>query len=109
MSKFKSEAKKPKIFMKHPEKFPKLSRKYPENFLKNSRNLQVHAGFYFPKISLSDRLWSGDCTTDHGNFLRIFLQCRAVPDHDRGRPKQINAWFLYTHMVYLLPKQSLGY
>jgi hypothetical protein len=25
----------------------------------------------------------------------------AVPDHDGGRPKQINAWFLYTHMVYL--------
>jgi hypothetical protein len=24
-----------------------------------------------------------------------------VPDHDGGRPKQINAWFLYTHMVYL--------
>ncbi len=34
MSKFKSEAKKPKTFMKHPENFPKLSRKYPENFLK---------------------------------------------------------------------------
>jgi hypothetical protein len=26
---------------------------------------------------------------------------RSVPDHDGGRPKQINAWFLYTHMVYL--------
>ncbi len=25
----------------------------------------------------------------------------AVPDHDGGRPKEINAWFLYTHMVYL--------
>ncbi len=25
----------------------------------------------------------------------------TVPDHDGGRPKQINAWFLYTHMVYL--------
>jgi hypothetical protein len=24
-----------------------------------------------------------------------------VPDHDGGQPKQINAWFLYTHMVYL--------
>jgi hypothetical protein len=24
-----------------------------------------------------------------------------VPDHDGGRPKEINAWFLYTHMVYL--------
>jgi hypothetical protein len=26
---------------------------------------------------------------------------RLVPDHNGGRPKQINAWFLYTHMVYL--------
>jgi hypothetical protein len=25
----------------------------------------------------------------------------TVPDHDGGRPKEINAWFLYTHMVYL--------
>ncbi len=25
----------------------------------------------------------------------------TVPDLDGGRPKQINAWFLYTHMVYL--------
>jgi hypothetical protein len=25
----------------------------------------------------------------------------TVPDHDGGRPKQINAWFLYTNMVYL--------
>jgi hypothetical protein len=24
-----------------------------------------------------------------------------VPDHNGGRPKEINAWFLYTHMVYL--------
>jgi hypothetical protein len=35
-----------------------------------------------------------------------FCPCKAseivsVPDHDGGRPKQINAWFLYTHMVYL--------
>ncbi len=28
-------------------------------------------------------------------------QIFTVPDHDGGRPKQINAWFLYTHMVYL--------
>ncbi len=34
-----------------------------------------------------------------GSFL-AFLSLR-VPDHDGGRPKQINAWFLYTHMVYL--------
>jgi hypothetical protein len=32
-----------------------------------------------------------------------------VPDHFGGRPRKINAWFLYTHMVYLKPKQSLGY
>jgi hypothetical protein len=25
----------------------------------------------------------------------------TVPDHDGGRRKQINAWFLYTLMVYL--------
>ncbi len=24
-----------------------------------------------------------------------------VPDHDGGWPKEINAWFLYTDMVYL--------
>ncbi len=29
------------------------------------------------------------------------LSFTIVPDHDGGRPKQINAWFLYTHMVYL--------
>jgi hypothetical protein len=28
-------------------------------------------------------------------------QGELVPDHDGGQPKQINAWFLYTHMVYL--------
>ncbi len=32
-----------------------------------------------------------------------------VPDHFGGRPRKINTWFLYTHMVYLYPKQSLGY
>jgi hypothetical protein len=65
--------------MKHPENFPKLSRKYPEHFLKIPEiYIHAHAGFYFPKISLSDRLWSGDCTTGHGNFLRIFLQCTLV-------------------------------
>ncbi len=31
------------------------------------------------------------------NFCRV----ATVPDHDGGQPKQINAWFLYTHMVYL--------
>jgi hypothetical protein len=25
----------------------------------------------------------------------------TVPDHFGGRPWKINAWFLYTHMVYL--------
>ncbi len=25
----------------------------------------------------------------------------TVPDHVGGRPWKINAWFLYTHMVYL--------
>jgi hypothetical protein len=34
--------------------------------------------FYYPEISLSDRFWSSVCTTDHGNFLRIFLQCSSV-------------------------------
>ncbi len=28
-------------------------------------------------------------------------QNRTVPDHFGGRPRKINAWFLYTHMVYL--------
>jgi hypothetical protein len=27
--------------------------------------------------------------------------CVIVPDHVGGRPRNINAWFLYTHMVYL--------
>ncbi len=40
-------------------------------------NLHSQTGFYFPEISLSDRLWSGECTTGHGNFLRMFLQCRS--------------------------------
>ncbi len=41
-------------------------------------------------------------------FLPYKIQCEGwgawhgptVPDHDGGRPRQINAWFLYTHMVY---------
>jgi hypothetical protein len=35
------------------------------------------------------------------NRLSSSAIIRGVPDHDGGRPKQINAWFLYTHMVYL--------
>ncbi len=34
-------------------------------------------------------------------YLETLLGVIGVPDHDGGRPKQINAWFLYTHMVYL--------
>jgi hypothetical protein len=38
---------------------------------------------------------------DTSKFV-LGLKCEvSVPDHDGGRPKQINAWFLYTHMVYL--------
>ncbi len=50
------------IFGKHPE---------------NSGNLLSQSGFYFPEISLSERLWSGERTTEHWNFLIIFLQCSA--------------------------------
>ncbi len=32
-------------------------------------------------------------------FKAITTGDLTVPDHDGGRPKQINAWFLYTHMV----------
>jgi hypothetical protein len=28
-------------------------------------------------------------------------QIILVPDHDGGRLRNINVWFLYTHMVYL--------
>ncbi len=35
------------------------------------------------------------------NFTQNFSWRVNVPDHDGGRPKQINAWFLYTHKVYL--------
>ncbi len=38
-------------------------------------NLVSLTGFYFPEISLSDWLWSGERTISHRNFLRIFLQC----------------------------------
>jgi hypothetical protein len=31
----------------------------------------------------------------------MFVYTTSVPDHNGGLPKQINAWFLYTHMVYL--------
>ncbi len=34
-------------------------------------------------------------------FMLISIFMLIVPDHDGGRPKQIKAWFLYTHMVYL--------
>jgi hypothetical protein len=54
---------------------------------------------------------SGSCNIGIGS-PSIYVQDRTgqlpqtwrliiVPDHDGGRPKQINAWFLYTHMVYL--------
>jgi hypothetical protein len=63
--------------------FQEISGKHPENsgnLLSQTGffpgNLLSQTGFYFPEISLSDRLWSGERTTDHGNFLRIFLQCR---------------------------------
>jgi hypothetical protein len=57
---------------------------------KNQYKMQLPVGIgleekfrsiFFPLLSLSGRT--------------------LVPDHDGGRPKQINAWFLYTHMVYL--------
>jgi hypothetical protein len=42
---------------------------------------------------------------------KIPLECifRTVPDHDGGQPMEVNACILTTHMVYLKPKQSLGY
>ncbi len=33
----------------------------------------------------------------------------TVPDHGGGRPMEVNTCILITHMVYLYPKQSLGY
>jgi hypothetical protein len=36
-----------------------------------------------------------------GDFNFKFGPVRLVPDHDGGRRKKINAWFLNTHMVYL--------
>jgi hypothetical protein len=59
----------------------------PGNFWKTSwkfRKFTFSDWFYFPeiyflrlvfisRIFLSDRLWSGEHTTSHGNFLRIFF------------------------------------
>jgi hypothetical protein len=39
--------------------------------------------------------------TDMSMFVSQPMSVFTVPDHDGGRRKQINAWFLYTHMVYL--------
>ncbi len=41
------------------------------------------------------------CLADYRAFYYLQRRIVTVPDHDGGRPKQINAWFLYTHMVYL--------
>ncbi len=34
-------------------------------------------------------------------LLPLGWGCVLVPDHVGGRPRNINTWFLYTHMVYL--------
>ncbi len=61
--------------------FQEMSGKHHENLeiyflrLVLSRKFTFSDWFYFPEISLSDRLWSGERITGHGNFLNIFLQC----------------------------------
>jgi hypothetical protein len=58
------------IFGKHPENSGNLLSQtvcFPGN-------LRLQTGFYFSEIFLSDRLWSGEHTTSHGNILIIFLQ-----------------------------------
>jgi hypothetical protein len=62
-----------------------ISGKHPENsgnLLSQTGlfpgNLHSQTGFYFQEISLSERLWSGERITGHGNFLSIFLQCMYV-------------------------------
>ncbi len=40
-------------------------------------------------------------TCVHPGTSSVFCFFSFVPDHDGGRPREINAWFLYTHMVYL--------
>ncbi len=52
-----------------------ISGKHPEN----SGNLLSRTGVYFQEISLSERLWSGERTTGHGNFQRIFFAVYILP------------------------------
>ncbi len=64
--------------------------KHPEN----SGNFRSQTGFYFLEIFLSDRLWSGECTTGHGNFLRIFLQCISMG-------LKIGCYYRYVHCTVI--------
>jgi hypothetical protein len=61
---------------------PISGHRFPENILKNPEiyflrlvffpgNLLSQTGFYLSEIFLSDRFWSGERTTGHGNFQRI--------------------------------------
>jgi hypothetical protein len=38
------------------------------------------------------------CGSDHNYVLKVIS---IVPDHDGGRPTEVNACILITHMVYL--------
>ncbi len=42
-------------------------------------------------------------------FIFICIYVCVSHRHRGGRIQKINAWYLNTHMVYLQPKQSLGY
>jgi hypothetical protein len=56
-----------------------MSQYFPEKHPKNCGNLILQTGFYIPEISLSDRLWSGDRTYGHRNFLRMFCSLEHEP------------------------------
>jgi hypothetical protein len=56
----------------------KNKKNYREGREKNPGNLPVREGKYILEISPSGRLRSGARTTGHGNFPRIYLQCRET-------------------------------
>ncbi len=53
----------------------------------------------------SEFKYKSKVTLRHLNKLHLIENqsgpAKVVPDHFGGWPRKINAWFLYTHMVYL--------
>ncbi len=80
---------------------------------KNWSFSRVRSNLFFLLFSYDSTIWLKTEVKSNLNKVEMDLLCfynsmyavieakLTVPDHDGGRRKWINAWFLYTHMVYL--------